>query len=234
MTPVTSERSSGLDAPTNTDDADLSAVEAMLSDARAGFALAAEGTADTSAAALPGQDVVRVQLWQSGRCLAGGQASDPDRSTAVRNAAAEAAGTFEKQEDAALIDDSAYLVVEAVEMMEQIEPEGLSGLIASVQPGVHGLVLRDGDKAVGSWPSRRYSRERWGSSLDQELGHGRAAAWTAAADPRFRSSDLRRSQTIGSLHDAAEAHAAGDQAGPAPRPIWRHAGHGAPRGWDAR
>ena len=38
-------------------------------------------------------------------------------------------------------------------MMEQIEPEGLSGLIASVQPGVHGLVLRDGDTAVGSWPS---------------------------------------------------------------------------------
>ena len=94
-----------------------------------------------SGSALPGPDVVRVQIWQSGQRLASGQAADSDRAMAVRRAASRAAVDLRAREGVALDDTSAYLVIEAIQGFERIDPDGLSGLIASVQPGVHGLLF---------------------------------------------------------------------------------------------
>jgi hypothetical protein len=205
MTAVTSEFPSTADEHTGTAEADQNALEALLRDARAGFALESDrdGDADDSGPALPEPGAVRVQLWQSGRCLAAGQASATDRSTAVRRAAAHAAALLEKQADANFDDGSAYLVVEAVEAMQPIEPGGLSGLIASVQPGVHGLILRDGDNAVGSWPSDAIRDSdggpRWIKSLVKAVRPpGRRLPATVRVE-RFTTL-----QTIGPLRDSAE------------------------------
>jgi hypothetical protein len=152
---VTSDLSSTADTRTDPAEAVQGELEALLRDARAGFGQkpADNDRADGSRPPLPTLGAVRVQLWQEGRCLASGQAAAGDRSTAVRDAAAQAATVAEKHDDVGFDDELAYLVVEAIDTMELIEPDGLSGLIASVQPGIHGLTLRDGDDALGSWPS---------------------------------------------------------------------------------
>ena len=129
---------------------------ALLAAAREGYA-APQDTPPPPPDAWQGR--ARVRLWQRGRIVAIGVAipDSPDDSPvdAVRAAAAAARALAGPTPPDADTDDDPplHFEIEVVDSIERIEPEGLSGLLQSVRPAVHGLVLHDDDRVVGGWPS---------------------------------------------------------------------------------
>ena len=119
----------------------------LLARARAGFAgggAAAQHPAPADAWA----GRARAQIWRAGERLASAEAAGGEE--AVAHAAADAAAALSAEQRRA---DDLYFSIELVQDLERIEPEGLSGLLQHLEPGLHGLVLRDGDRVVGGWPS---------------------------------------------------------------------------------
>jgi hypothetical protein len=142
-----------------------STTEALANDlasaAREGFASPLAQESDSPAES-EGAGRIRVGAWLRGTSLAEVALVHADPASGVRIAAADIASTLEEgqRSDTALILD-----VEVVDEVETIEAGGLNELIASVELGLHGLVLTDTKtkKSAGGWPSRA-QREFSGSA----------------------------------------------------------------------
>ena len=127
-------------------DSDLTA---LIAAARAGAA--APDTALAEPSADQWENRARAQIWQAGRVLATAEALSDTPADAARLAASRAAAALQPEADPA----HCALAVEAVDAVERIEPEGLSGLIAATTPGLHGLLLHDSEsgRRAGGWPA---------------------------------------------------------------------------------
>ena len=173
-----------------------------LSDAQL-IEAAREGVAQPAPLAAPAWDQlsgrVRVGLWRAGELLgraetATGASADQttneaagnDIAAAVRSAAAAAVGE-------GLPDDTGgiYIDVEVVTEVEPITPDGLSGLLFALDSGIHGLVLRDGDKAAGGWPADALrggrGNARWTKALLREVRPPGARLPADVGVARFRA-----------------------------------------------
>ena len=163
----------------NTSPADL------LARARAGFASGgAAGEHPAPDSAWAGR--ARAQIWRAGERLASAEAADAEE--AVEHAAAAAAAALSAEQRNA---DDLYVSIELVQDLERIEPEGLSGLLQHIQPGLHGLVLRDGDRVVGGWPSdalrEAEGSPQWIKGLLRALRPPGARLPASAVVQRFRA-----------------------------------------------
>ena len=133
---------------------------------------------------LVGQDKPKAELAALGeqraqRALVAGVAEAPgaDVQAGIRRAAAAAAQDAHDRHDGPLPpDDESNAVVLDVEVMtdvELIQPVGLSGLLFALEPGIHGLVLQDGERSAGGWPADALrggrSSARWTKALLAEV-----------------------------------------------------------------
>lgn len=135
------------------------------------IALAREGVTEPGEHAKPSWNHtdgrVRVGIWRAGDLLGRAEADGEDLSAAIRAAgsaaAAAVAGDLREAARATVLD------VEVITESESIEPEGLSGLLVAIEPGIHGLVLRDGDRAAGGWPADGLRGGRGGARWTKSL-----------------------------------------------------------------
>ena len=174
------------------------------------------GVAEPRPPAAPGWDQVsgrvRVGLWRAGERLGHGEAVDADAAVAVRSAAAAAAASIEgASPDEPSPDEPSpggpspdgqtaiSLDVEVVTEVEAISPDGLSGLLIAIEPGIHGLVLRDGalrdgGRAAGGWPADALrggrTSARWTKALLRAVRPPGVRLPPGVAVSRFRTRQL--------------------------------------------
>ena len=118
----------------------------------------------------------RVAIWRAGARLAAGEAGDPDPLRAIQRAAAAASAALPPDHRDR---DDLSLLVETVEAVQPLQPAGLSGLIAAVQLGLHGLVLHHDGRTVVGWPG------------DALRDHNGVAPWVKALLKQLRPPGAR-------------------------------------------
>lgn len=118
---------------------------------------------------------VRVAAWRRGEAVASAEAVG-EATVALQQAASKVAAALADEDAPAGGDGDADPVVLDVEVageLEQLQPDGLNGLIQSVELGIHGLVLTDpegrrGPRVAAGWPS------------EAQAEHSGAAQWVKA------------------------------------------------------
>ena len=148
--------------------------------------------------------------WLRGTSIGEVALVDADTISGVRMAAAALAAALpEGSEKGQRGDASLILDVEVVDEVERLEPGGLNELIASVELGLHGLVLTDTKtkKSAGGWPSRA-QREFSGSAqwvkwlLRQARPPGVRLPESVRVD-RFRTTHVAVPVNVGTDSDGA-------------------------------
>ncbi len=198
--------------------------DSLLTAARDGFAHPLSD-ADANATGAPAptdwDGRVRVQIWRAGECLAAAEAVDADPRAAVRHAAALAAARLHSGQStaaaAALSDDQRdaedlFLDIEAVDAIETITPDGLAGLIRDVEPGLHGLVLSEGDRSAAGWPPNA-ARPHGGQTSDVLRDSDAGPKWVKALIKEVRPPGARLPPSV-RVQRFTTAHAVGPTTAP--------------------
>ena len=157
--------------------------------------LAREGAAQPAAQQAPGWESpvgrARVGLWRSGKMLARAEAASADVELAIRGAASAALASVPGEVPPDDEHNATVLDVEVMMDIQPIRPEGLSGLLFALEPGIHGLVLKDGDRTVGGWPADALrggrSSARWTKSLLRQVRPPGARLPPSTGVARFRT-----------------------------------------------